>query len=164
MAGGILSGKYNDGVAPEGSRYAANDFAKNAIWPKYFGEKAKDKTVKTLKALEEIAQELGCSQAQLALAWTLVNSDTSTCIFGATTEQQVEDNIKALKIAQNWTPEIEEKVETALGNQPEPAMDFNVWGPKEPRRKLALDYNMGPKDENSFIKKVQAAMAEDLKK
>lgn len=85
LAGGILSGKYNDGVAPEGSRYKESEFAQNMIWPKYFGTPEKQaSTIKLLKGLEEIAKEVGCTQAQLALAWTIVNSDTSTCIFGAT--------------------------------------------------------------------------------
>lgn len=85
LAGGILTGKYNEGVAPEGSRYSESQFAKDMIWPKYFGTPSKvESTIKLLKGLEEIAKEAGCTQAQLALAWTLVNSDTSTCIFGAT--------------------------------------------------------------------------------
>ena len=51
-------------------------------------EKAKKRVpVKILKALEEISAELGCSQAQLTLAWTIINKDTSTCIFGATNEK-----------------------------------------------------------------------------
>lgn len=158
LAGGLLSGKYNSGEAPEGSRYKDSEFARNLIWPKYFGEGKKEGTVKLLKALEEIAAELGCSQAQLALAWTIVNRDTSTCIFGATNEAQVEDNVKALEVAQKWTPELEERIEAALGNQPEPAMDFNIWGPKQPRRKLAVDYNMKTSDDASFIKMVEKAM------
>lgn len=160
LAGGLLSGKYNSGEAPEGSRYKDNDFAKSAIWPRYFGEGKKEGTVKILKALEEIAAELGCSQAQLALAWTIVNKDTSTCIFGATNEQQVEDNVKALEVAQKWTPELEERIEAALGNQPEPAMDFNIWAPKQPRRKLAVEYGISPSNDASFIKMVEKAMSD----
>lgn len=44
LAGGLLSGKYNEGVAPEGSRYKDNKFAADNIWPRFFGteEKAED--------------------------------------------------------------------------------------------------------------------------
>ena len=160
LAGGIFSGKYNDGVTPEGSRYCESVFAKAAIWPKYFGESKKENTLKILKGLKEIAAELGWTQAQLALAWTIVNKDTSTCIFGATNEQQVEDNIKSLKVAQNWTPELEDRIEAVLGNQPEPSMDWNVWAPKTSRRKLVIDYEMKPSDDAALMKKMKAAMEE----
>jgi len=64
LAGGILSGKYNEGVTPDGSRYKDNKFAADNIWPRYFGtEEKKDKTVKVLKGLAEISTELGVSQA-----------------------------------------------------------------------------------------------------
>ena len=146
LAGGILSGKYNDGTAPDGSRYNVSKFAADHIWPRYFGtEEKKANTTKILQTLGAIATELNVSQAQLALAWTLVNSDTSTCIFGATRVDQVEDNIKALDLAQRWTLEIEEKVNTALGNAPEPEVDFRNWTPMKSRRLVALDLNMKDK-------------------
>jgi voltage-dependent potassium channel beta subunit len=139
LAGGILSGKYNSGEIPKGSRYDKDDYAKTRILKFYFGEKVKDKTVKILQGLEEIAKDLGCTQAQLALAWTLANTDTSTCIFGATKPEQVEENIKAVEIASNWTQELEDRIEEVLGNEPEPEMEFNTWAPKKPRRKVALE-------------------------
>lgn len=46
LAGGLLTGKYNDGNAPEGTRYGSNDYAKDNIWGNYMGEKTKEKTVK----------------------------------------------------------------------------------------------------------------------
>lgn len=158
LAGGLLSGKYNSGEAPAGSRYGDNAWAKDNIWVKYMGDSKKESTVKILHALEEIAKEQNCSQAQLALAWTLVNSDTSTCIFGATKVEQVEDNIKALEVACNWTSELEEKIEKALGNQPEPQMDFNVWAPMKPRRLVALDTNLTYPGEDTFVKSLKASM------
>ena len=164
LAGGILSGKYNSGEAPAGSRYHESDFAKDNIWPRFFGEGKKEDTVKVLKGLEEIANEVGCTQAQLALAWSIVNRDTSTCIFGATKVEQVEDNVKALEVAQKWTKEIEEKVEAVLGNQPTPAMDFSLWAPMKPRRQVALDYNMAPVEDNSLTKKVMDATKAQQKK
>ena len=142
LAGGILSGKYNDGVAPEGSRYESNKFAADNIWPKYFGESAKDDTVKKLKAIAELAKEQGCSQAQLALAWAIVNGDLSTCIFGATKVAQVEDNIKAIQVAINWTRELDEKIEKILDNQPKMEMEFRGWKDRPQRRGIALDIGM----------------------
>lgn len=66
----------------------------------------------------------------------------STCIFGATKVSQVEDNLKALEVAANWTKELEEEVEEALDNEPEPEMCFRTWKKKEGRRKVAIDYDM----------------------
>jgi voltage-dependent potassium channel beta subunit len=144
MAGGILSGKYNSGVVPEDSRYSS-DYAKNNLLNRYFGDKIKDNTMRILKGFEEISKELGCSQAQLALAWTLVNSDTSTCIFGASKIEQVEDNVQALQVAINWTQELEDRIEKLLDNQPEPVMDFNEFSSKKSRRQVALDCGMSTK-------------------
>lgn len=83
LAGGILSGKYNSGDIPEGSRF---DNHKNldTIWQKHMGEGAKEKTLKILNALGDIAKDLGYTQAQLALAWAIANKDVSTCILGFT--------------------------------------------------------------------------------
>lgn len=64
LAGGILTGKYNDGTAPDGTRYKENKFAADNIWPRYFGtEEKKAKTTKVLQALGAIAADLGVSQA-----------------------------------------------------------------------------------------------------
>jgi aryl-alcohol dehydrogenase-like predicted oxidoreductase len=129
LAGGILSGKYNDGVAPEGSRYdtrKTNAFI-DAFWVKFFREEAKESSLKKLKSLAALAQELGFSQAQLALAWAIANKDVSTCILGFTKLQQVEENLKALELYYKWTPEIEKKVREILGNDPEPVQDWRSW-------------------------------------
>jgi aryl-alcohol dehydrogenase-like predicted oxidoreductase len=83
LAGGILSGKYNDGVIPEGSRYDNFKFL-DGNWQKYMGADAKEKTVKMLNELGAFAKELGYTQAQLALAWLIANRDVSTCLLGFT--------------------------------------------------------------------------------
>lgn len=162
LAGGILSGKYNDGNAPEGSRYDKEAFASSVIWPQYFGPGKKEKTVETLQGLEAIAKDLGVSQAQLCLAWTIVNKDVSTCIFGATKVEQVEDNIKALDLAMKWTQEIEDKIEKVLGNQPTPAMDFNIWAPKGARRQEVLDFSLAPTDMGELMKTAVKASEESV--
>lgn len=64
LAGGILAGKYNEGTAPEGSRYSDSQFARDNIWPRYFGTPEKqEKTKSLLKGLEALAKEVGCTQA-----------------------------------------------------------------------------------------------------
>jgi voltage-dependent potassium channel beta subunit len=141
LAGGILTGKYNDGNIPEGTRYKDNDFAANVVWQKYFNEKKKDATLKILGSLKEVAEEQKCSMAQLSLAWTIVNQDVSTCIFGASKVSQLEDNIKALEIAENWTEDLEKKINDILGNEPDAQTDFNTWKPMVSRRAVRVDYS-----------------------
>ena len=66
LAGGILTGKYNDGTIPEGTRVelmykTGAHLAKRA--DDYFGEGRKEKTLTTLRALAELAKELNVTMA-----------------------------------------------------------------------------------------------------
>lgn len=142
LAGGILTGKYNDGTIPEGTRYKDNAFAASVVWNMYFSEAKKEGTLAALKALQEIADEQGVSMAQLCLAWCIVNKDVSTCIFGASKTSQIDDNMRALELAINWNKDLEKKINDALGNEPAPIMDWEIWGPKPSRRSIRVDYDM----------------------
>ena len=53
-----------------------------------------------------IANELGCSLAQLAMAWCLKNPNVSTVITGASRAEQVHENMKALEVVPKLTPEV----------------------------------------------------------
>lgn len=140
LAGGLLSGKYNEGEIPEDARYAILESNPQWqwIWDQYMGPKTKEKTTTILKKIGEIAKDLGYSQAQLALVWTLANTDVSTCLFGASRLEQIDSNIKALELYKKWTPELEKQITTLLGNAPEPDMDYRRYGPLPSRRAEAL--------------------------
>lgn len=142
LSGGFLTGKYNDGVAPEGSRYDKSEAFKAIAWDRFFGEKTKDKTISILKGLKELADEKNVTQAQLALAWTLVNKDVSSCIIGASRLSQLESNLKALEIAAGWTSEFEEKINKVLGNDAAPLMNWLHFAPFPSRRGAVLDTDM----------------------
>ena len=142
LAGGILTGKYNDGNIPDGTRYKDNAFAASWVWNKYFGDGKKEGTLKILNELQAIADELGVTMAQLSLGWAIANKDVSTCIFGASKLSQVDDNIKAIQVAINWNEDLEKKINDALGNEPEPRFDWTTWKPDIPRRSVAVDYDM----------------------
>jgi len=71
-----------------------------------------------------IAQELGCSMAQLALAWCLKNPHVSTVITGASRPEQVRENMRALEVVNKLTPEVMERIEAILENKPEPEEDY----------------------------------------
>jgi len=62
LAGGLLSGKYNDGNIPEGARYATDPLSYNLFWDHYFGEKNRGNTIRLLTGLADYAAELGYTQ------------------------------------------------------------------------------------------------------
>ena len=85
----MLSGKYNDGVIPAGSRYDTHGGMLDQVWQKYMSEAKRESTITKLRALGDLAREVGYTQAQLALAWAVANKDVSTCILGFTKLAQV---------------------------------------------------------------------------
>lgn len=113
LAAGLLSGRYNDGKNFEGRQ---ND--DKSRWHEYTDESTIQETLKKLRGIDALAKRIGFTMPQLALAWTLVNSATSTCIMGADSVQQVEDNIACLKLVDQWKPEYEKELEQILGNTP----------------------------------------------
>ncbi|WKZ39908.1 MAG: aldo/keto reductase [Anaerolineales bacterium] len=106
LASGLLSGKYNKGI-PKDSRAALNDWLKSRMEDKEKLEK--------VAALEPIANELGATMSQLALAWCLKNPFVSTVITGASRVEQVHENMKAGVIAEKITPEFMERIDEILG-------------------------------------------------
>ena len=86
LAMGLLTGKY-DGGSSEGSRLSENDnFGKNFLTPE---------NIQKVRDLKPVADELGVTRAQLALAWILRQPGVSSVITGATRTDQIEDTVKA---------------------------------------------------------------------
>jgi aryl-alcohol dehydrogenase-like predicted oxidoreductase len=71
-----------------------------------------------------VAERLDCTTAQLALAWCLKNPYVSTVITGASKPQQVEENMQALEVAPQLTPDVIEEIEAILDNKPEPPRNW----------------------------------------
>ncbi len=136
LAGGFLTGKYNDGNIPEDSRYANPWCADlNAMnYEKYFESDKKEDLVQALNAIAGIAKELDCTQAQLSLAWAIANRDVSTAILGATKESQLEENVKAVEVIKKITPQIEERIRKILKNDPDQFTNYSSLMPYPPRR------------------------------
>lgn len=114
LASGILTGKYNAGI-PAGSRLSLP----NMQWLRgtVEGEDGAAKLEKS-RALQPIAAELGCTQAQLALAWCAANPHVSTVITGATSGAQVAENMQALDVLPKMTEEVLQRIDGILGNAP----------------------------------------------
>lgn len=103
LAMGMLTGKYDDGV-PEDSRFGKESWAKD----RYMNESSAAK----VKQLKPIADELGITRAQLALAWVLRHEGVSSVITGASRPSQVEDNVKAAEVV--LSAEIIDQIEAIL--------------------------------------------------
>jgi aryl-alcohol dehydrogenase-like predicted oxidoreductase len=107
LASGALTGKYLDGM-PEGSR---------ALLPGYEwlqGMLTDEKTSAKVRALKVVADDLGCTLAQLALAWCTKNKRVSTVITGASRASQVRENMEALDVAKLLDREVMARIETAV--------------------------------------------------
>ncbi|MFP5225223.1 MAG: potassium channel beta subunit family protein [Actinomycetota bacterium] len=107
LSSGLLTGKYLDGV-PEGSRADLP----NMSWLKdQLTDEARNQKV---RRLVPIAEKIGCTMAQLAIAWCASNPDVSSVITGASSPDQVRENMQALEVIPQLTPEVKERIEGAL--------------------------------------------------
>ncbi len=120
LASGILTGKYNNGI-PKGSRLSLKGY--EWLRAKLESEEGKQKIEKT-KKLSKIAEELGCSMAQMAIAWCLKNPNVSTVITGASRAEQVRQNMEALRVVPLLTEDVLERIESILQNKPRPPLDM----------------------------------------
>jgi aryl-alcohol dehydrogenase-like predicted oxidoreductase len=114
LASGLLTGKYNDGM-PEGTRATLEGYE----WlRKRFEDEEAIQSIQKVGQLMPIAEEIGASMAQMALAWTLKNPNVSTTITGASRVEQVVENMKAIDFVEKLTPNIMERIEEILDNKP----------------------------------------------
>lgn len=111
-----MTGKYNDGI-PEGSRLHNHKDVYGSLIKSLESPEGKAKIEKVQK-LTKIAEDLGGSASQLALAWAAKNENVSTVILGATKPEQIVDNCKALSLLAKLTPEHMEEIESILDNKP----------------------------------------------
>ena len=110
IAQGVLTGKYQPGQAPPaGSR--ATDEKGGADMIKRF---MNDDVLTRVQALKPVADELGLSMAQLAVAWVLQNDNVSAAIVGASRPEQVSENVKAAGVS--IPAEMMTRIDDALGD------------------------------------------------
>lgn len=121
LASGLLTGKYNEGRAPEGSRATLPGY--EWLRDRLVGDPAQVK-IQKVRRLATIASDLGCTMAQLALAWCARNPDVSTVITGASRPAQVVENMKALEVLPKLTDEVMIAIEGILQNAPKPPSDY----------------------------------------
>jgi aryl-alcohol dehydrogenase-like predicted oxidoreductase len=110
IAQGVLTGKYRPGEAlPAGSR--ATDDKGGADMIKRF---MNDDVLTRVQDLKPVADELGLSPAQLAIAWVLQNDNVATAIIGASRPEQVQENVKAAGV--QIPAELMSRIDEVLGD------------------------------------------------
>jgi voltage-dependent potassium channel beta subunit len=108
LASGLLTGKYLDGI-PEDSR--ANLEGYDWMREHLTAEDANNK----VRKLKTVADEIGCSLAQLSLAWCAKNPNVSTVITGASRVEQVHENMGAMDVVGQLTDEVMERIDGIVG-------------------------------------------------
>lgn len=109
LASGILTGKYNDGI-PDGTRLA------NQTW---LQERVTPERLAMVKKLAGVASDVGGTLAQLAIAWCLKRDFVSTVILGATTSEQLAENLAAPALVEKLDIDVLTAIERILQNKPE---------------------------------------------
>lgn len=106
LASGLLSGKYLDGV-PEGSRATLPGY-------EWLAEMLTDPDRNAkVRQLAGIAEELDCTLSQLAIAWCAKNPHVSTVITGASTVEQVQENMGALDVLERLDDDVMARIKAA---------------------------------------------------
>lgn len=111
LASGLLTGKYNDGIATD-SRLGqpSLEWLQSAV----LGEPADDRLGK-VRRFSALAAELGESPAQLAIAWCLRNPNVSSVILGASRVSQLEENLRALDVLERVDAQAWQRIEAIFG-------------------------------------------------
>jgi aryl-alcohol dehydrogenase-like predicted oxidoreductase len=97
IAGGVLSGKYQDGRWPDGARFTLYKDAhpRTATMTRRF---VNEKTLASTARFIEIGKEAGMSSTTLAIAWTLTYDFVGSTIVGATRPTQLADLLRGAEV------------------------------------------------------------------
>jgi aryl-alcohol dehydrogenase-like predicted oxidoreductase len=108
LASGLLTGKYSDGV-PANSRAAlpGYEWLRDLVTDPVRNDK--------VRRLRVVADELGCTLAQLAIAWCALNPHVSTIITGASRVEQVHENLAALDVLHELDDATVARIEETMG-------------------------------------------------
>ncbi len=108
---GVLSGKYNESTPP-GSRATLKEMG-------WMQEHLAPEKIAKVKQLTALANELELTTSQLALAWTLRRREISSIISGASTPEQLDENLLAAEEGAKLTEDVLDMIESIMDNQPE---------------------------------------------
>lgn len=107
LAQGILTGKYKKDVQPPAGSRATTDNS-------FFNSILTDTNIEKAEQLTKIANEIGITTSQLALAWILREPNVASALVGASRPEQIEENVKASGIV--LEQEILDKIEVIINH------------------------------------------------
>ncbi|XP_067363762.1 voltage-gated potassium channel subunit beta-1a isoform X3 [Channa argus] len=120
LACGIITGKYENGI-PESSRASMKSY--QWLKEKIVSEDGRKQQAK-LKELNHIAEKLGCTLPQLAVAWCLRNEGVSSVLLGTSNPEQLTENLGAIQVLPKMTSHIVSEIDHILGNKPYSKRDY----------------------------------------
>ncbi len=108
---GVLSGKYNQGI-PEGSRASLEEMT-------WLQANLTPDRIDIVRQLTGLASSLEITTAQLAIAWILHRKDVSSVITGATSMEQLDENLSAAEVIGKLDEDVLDQIDQIVGNLPE---------------------------------------------
>ncbi len=108
LASGLLTGKYKDGI-PDDSRGALSGY-------EWLQDRLSDEqAIARVENLRPIADRIGCTMAQLSLAWATKHRMVSSVITGASKVSQVVQNFETVDVIPEITDDVRLEIEEAIG-------------------------------------------------
>ncbi|MBE7162388.1 MAG: aldo/keto reductase family protein [Williamsia herbipolensis] len=110
IAQGVLTGKYKPGEAPPAGSRATDEKGGDEMIKRYLT----DDVLTRVQDLQPIADDLGITMAQLAVAWVLANDNVSAALVGASRPEQITENVKASEVT--LEADVLSRIDAALGD------------------------------------------------
>ncbi len=111
VAQGVLTGKYLPDVPPPAGSRADDDKGGAQMIGRFLQN---SEVLRRVQGLRPVADELGLSMAQLAVAWVLQNANVAAAIIGASRPEQVAENVKASEVT--IPAELMTRIDEVLGD------------------------------------------------
>ncbi|MEY2814480.1 MAG: hypothetical protein RIS05_228 [Actinomycetota bacterium] len=113
IAQGVLTGKYKPGAKPPAGSRATDKKSGAGMITRWM----RPEVLEAVQKLKPVADSVGLSMSQLAIAWVLQNDNVSSAIMGATKPSQVKENVKASGVKLDAS--VMKAIDSALGTLPE---------------------------------------------
>jgi aryl-alcohol dehydrogenase-like predicted oxidoreductase len=113
IAQGVLTGKYKPGAKPPAGSRATDKKSGAGMISRWM----RDEVLEAVQKLQPVADSVGLTMSQLAIAWVLHNDNVSSAIMGATKPSQVKENVKASGVKLDAS--VMSAIDSALGTLPE---------------------------------------------
>ena len=120
IAQGVLTGKYKPGAKPPAGSRATDKKSGAGMISRWM----RDEVLEAVQKLQPVADSVGLTMSQLAIAWVLQNENVSSAIMGATKPSQVKENVKASGVKLDAS--VMQAIDSALGTLPERDPKLNV--------------------------------------